>query len=207
MSTHPAPDHIDLSTNHVGVTRERPGSRSPGLTLVRSEATAAQRLLPDSVDPATYRSVFRRSAGAVSVITADDGTGPVGFTVTSVVSVSISPPMVSFAISNASSSFPTVARAASVVINFLSLGQHMLATTFAARGINRFAEPTRWSRLADGSPVLEDAPTYLHGRVQHRFPVGDHHIVVAELTAAEQRRHYEPLVYHAGGYGSALVTV
>jgi flavin reductase (DIM6/NTAB) family NADH-FMN oxidoreductase RutF len=155
-----------------------------------------------TVDAETYRSVFRRHAAGVVVITADAGHGPAGFTATSLVSVSLLPPLVSFALSTTASSWPTVNAARSVVINFLGADQHEIAGRFATSGIDRFAEPTRWSRLNTGEPVLDDAPSYLRGVVVHRFDVGDHHLVVARLATLGERRTHDPLVYHAGGYAT-----
>lgn len=159
---------------------------------------------PESVvDVDAYRSVFRRHAAGVVVITADAGHGPVGFTATSLVSVSLLPPLVSFALSTTASSWPSVNAATSVVINFLDAGQDEIARRFATSGIDRFAEPTRWSRLRTGEPVLDEAPTFLRGLVEHRFGVGDHHIVVARLATVAERREHAPLVYHAGSYATA----
>lgn len=163
------------------------------------------RVVPDqheerTVDADVFRTVFRRHAAGVVVITADAGHGPAGFTATSLVSVSLLPPLVSFSIATASSSWPTVQRAGSVVINFLDAGQQELAGRFATRGIDRFAEPTRWSRLRTGEPVLDDAPSYLRAHVEHRFAAGENHIVVARLAGHAERRDHAPLVYHDGQY-------
>jgi flavin reductase (DIM6/NTAB) family NADH-FMN oxidoreductase RutF len=136
------------------------------------------------------------------VITADAGHGPAGFTATSLVSVSLHPPLVSFSIATTASSWPTVNQADSLVINFLDAGQHEIAGRFATSGIDRFAEPTSWSRLQTGEPVLDEAPSYLRGLVEHRFAVGDHHIVVARLATHAERREHEPLLYHDGRYVS-----
>lgn len=177
-------------------------SAQPLSTSSAAELTLVPPLLTP-VDSAAYRSIFRSHAGGVAVVTADAGRGPVGFTATSVVSVSLSPPLVSFALSNGSSSFPTLLEADTVVVNFLDADQVDLAGRFASRGVDRFAAPTRWSRLEDGSPVLDEAPSFLHGPIQHRFAVGDHHIIVAGLHGALQRRAHGPLIYHDGAYGTA----
>lgn len=55
--------------------------------------------------PDLLRSVFRRHAAGVAVVTARGGAGPVGFTATSLTSVSADPPLVSFGISTGSSSW------------------------------------------------------------------------------------------------------
>jgi len=160
-------------------------------------------VLESTVDADTYRQVFRRHAAGVVVITADGGTGPAGFTATSLVSVSLLPPLVSFALSTTASSWPAINAASSLVVNFLDAGQHELAARFATSGIDRFAEPLRWSRLSTGEPVLDDAPSYLRAQIEHRFGVGDHHIVVARLaTFGERRPHHQPLVYHDGSYAT-----
>ena len=155
-------------------------TRRPGLSVVPDQFPA--QLAERTVDADVYRSVFRRHAAGVVVITADAGHGPVGFTATSLVSVSLLPPLVSFSISTTASSWPTLQASDSLVINFLDAGQHEIAGRFATSGIDRFAEPTRWSRLGTGEPVLDEAPSFLRGLVEHRFAVGDHHIVVARLA-------------------------
>ncbi|NIK55282.1 flavin reductase family protein [Kribbella shirazensis] len=178
-----------------------PALNRPALSVVpdRPEISTAER--PVSAD--VYKSVFRRHAAGVVVITADAGHGPVGFTATSLVSVSLLPPLVSFAIATSASSWPTVSTANSLVINFLSADQHAIAGRFATSGIDRFAEPTRWSRLATGEPALDDAPSFLRAQVEHRFAVGDHYLVVARLATHTERREHDPLLYHDGNYAKA----
>ena len=53
-----------------------------------------------ALDQAVFRSVFRRHAAGVAVITAAAGGRPVGFTATSLTSVSVEPPLLSFGISH-----------------------------------------------------------------------------------------------------------
>ncbi|MEU4390808.1 flavin reductase family protein [Kribbella sp. NPDC023855] len=171
--------------------------------LARPELTVVPNpTVERAVDADIFRSVFRRYAAGVVVITADAGNGPVGFTATSLVSVSLLPPLVSFSIGTTASSWPTVHKATSVVINFLDAGQHEIAGRFATSGVDRFAAPTRWSRLRTGEPVLDDAPSYLRALVEHRFAVADHHIVVARLATHAERREHEPLLYHDGRYAT-----
>ena len=161
---------------------------------------AAPQQPPAGVDAAAYKAAFRRHAAGVVVITADAGRGPAGFTATSLASLSLDPPLVSFGLSSTASSWPTVAAADTVVVHFLAADQEQLAQRFATSGIDRFAAPTRWSRLATGEPVLDDVPRYLRAVVDHRLPVGDHHLVVARVVGAVAVRDHLPLVYHGGAY-------
>lgn len=158
-----------------------------------------------TADPAAFRSAFRRYAAGVVVITTAGADGrPAGFTATSLASVSLEPPLVSFALSTSASSWPAVAVADAVVVNFLDASQHRLATRFATSGIDRFAAPVRWSTGPAGEPHLDDAPLRIRAEINHRLPVGDHHIVVARVTDVDGDDDHAPLVYVAGGYGSVF---
>ncbi|WP_020573939.1 flavin reductase family protein [Actinopolymorpha alba] len=147
-----------------------------------------------------FRSAFRRHAAGVVVITADAGNGPAGFTATSLASVSLDPPLLAFALSTTASSWPVVAAADTVVVNFLSVDQHPIARRFATSGIDRFAAPLRWSRLQSGEPVLDEVPCHLVAAIEHRQPTGDHALVVARVVKVTLHRDYPPLAYHSGSY-------
>ena len=60
------------------------------------------------ITPDELKALFRGHPAGVAVITADDGTGPVGMTASSVFSVSVAPPLVVFSASALSSSTPTL---------------------------------------------------------------------------------------------------
>jgi flavin reductase (DIM6/NTAB) family NADH-FMN oxidoreductase RutF len=151
------------------------------------------------LDPAVFRSVFRRHATGVAVITAA-GARPVGFTATSLTSVAADPPLVSFGVSDTSSSWPVLARAGHVGVHVLGEHQRELATTFARSGIDRFARPTRWRSGPYGVPLLDDVPAWLVCRVAARIPAGDHHVLIAEAIAGDPDGPGRPLLYHQGGY-------
>ncbi|WP_441247656.1 flavin reductase family protein [Kitasatospora sp. McL0602] len=155
---------------------------------------------PAPVSADRFREVFRRHPAGVVVITVDAGRGPAGFTATSLTSLSLDPPLVSFAVSATSSSWPHVRDASTAVVNFLGAEHELLARQFAARGIDRFAPPTRWRRLADGAPVLEEAPAWLRVRLEQRVTAGDHRIVVARVEESWLARSHRPLVHHDGRY-------
>lgn len=157
--------------------------------------------IPSTTTEADFRSTFRQFAAGVVVITADAGAGPVGFTATSLASVSLRPPLVSFALSTTASSWPTIAATGGIVINFLDATQHWIATQFATSGIDRFAAPVNWFRLGTGEPVLDGTPGHLRGEVEHRHTVGDHQLVIARVTHTAVNPH-APLVYHDGSYGT-----
>ncbi|WP_091642874.1 flavin reductase family protein [Micromonospora pallida] len=155
---------------------------------------------PTGVDSGTFRRAFRRHAAGVAVLTLAGPGGPVGVTVTSLASLSLTPPLLSFALATASSCWPSFQGAGSFVVNLLAAGQEDLAGRFATRGVDRFAAPTRWTRLPTGEPVLDDVPVSLRCTVEHRIPVGDHHLVVGRVLAVTTRAATAPLLYWDGAY-------
>lgn len=149
-----------------------------------------------------FRSVFRRHAAGVAVITAAGPDGPAGFTATSLVSVSAEPPMLSFGIGTGASSWPAVSRAGHVGIHILGEHQQELAATFARSGADRFGAPTAWRAGPQGVPVLDDVLAWLVCKVHARVPAGDHRIVLAEVVAGDPTRAGRPLLYHQGRFNA-----
>jgi flavin reductase (DIM6/NTAB) family NADH-FMN oxidoreductase RutF len=147
-----------------------------------------------------FRAAFRRHAAGVAVVTADAGDGPRGMTATSLASISLQPPLVSFAIATTASAWPTFASADRVAVHLLGHEQSALASRFATSGIDRFAEPTRWEYVDGTIPVLSDAPTVLLATISDRLVAGDHRVIVAHVIEVLDRHDAEPLVYHDGGY-------
>jgi flavin reductase (DIM6/NTAB) family NADH-FMN oxidoreductase RutF len=186
------------------------------VTAITDHAAAVDHSVPDSpapdpaafgrpadpaFDPKVFRSVFRRHAAGVAVITAA-GPEPVGFTATSLTSVSAEPPLLSFGISLGASSWPTVARAAFVGVHILGEHQEVLAGTFARSGADRFGPATAWEPGPYDVPLLADVPAWLVCRVVARIPAGDHRIVIAEAVAGDPQGPGRPLLYHQGGFNS-----
>jgi len=153
------------------------------------------------VDATEFIQAFRYHPAGVTVITLDGERGPVGFTATSVTSVSARPPLLCFSVATASSCWPVVRDVDACVVNILAAYQHGVARRFALRGVDRFCAPTCWERLATGEPVLSGARLWLCARIVERVLAGDHHVVIARVTAVHPSSiGGQPLVYHDGEY-------
>jgi flavin reductase (DIM6/NTAB) family NADH-FMN oxidoreductase RutF len=150
-----------------------------------------------SLSPDDFKLAFRGHPAGVAVVTADAGEGPVGLTATSVFSVSAEPPLFVFSISSHSSSAPTFARAETVVVHLLSAEQLAVAKLFATSGVDRFADPNSWDRLATGEPYLPDTESWLRGRIINRMAAGNSTVIaVHALEARISAGDVTPLVYH-----------
>ncbi|WP_438490374.1 flavin reductase family protein [Streptomyces sp. S186] len=149
-----------------------------------------------------FREVFRHHAAGVAVITTTSSTDrrPVGFTATSLTSVSAEPPLVSFGLSVRSSSWPAFRAAPRVGIHLLADDQEELAAVFARRAADRFAAPTAWREGPYGLPELDAALAFLVCDVVTEVPAGDHTLFLARVLDASVKEGKAPLLYHAGQF-------
>ncbi|MBD5785227.1 flavin reductase [Cellulosimicrobium terreum] len=175
-----------------------PGTRTHDLT--RLEALLAQQDEPQ-LTPEQYKAVFRGHPAGVAVVALEHDGRPVGFTATSVISVSAAPPLLAFSLASTSSSWPAISRAATLTISFLADHQGDVSARFATSGIDRFADGG-WSRLATGEPVIDGAPAWVRGRVLQRTPVGDSYLVSLRAleSGVDAGSAASPLVYHDRTY-------
>ena len=167
---------------------------------VPSYAAQVAAPAPAGIAPDRFRQAFRRYPAGVVVITTDSGRGPVGFTATSLTSLSLAPPLISFGIGTTTSSWPHFEHARTAVVHFLGAEQQPLAKTFATSGIDRFAAPTRWHRLPGGEPLLDGVAGHLRVATEQIVPAGDHRIVVARVVDAQLDEGRGPLLFHDGAY-------
>ncbi len=153
------------------------------------------------VDAILFRSLLRRHAAAVVVITAP-GSPPAGFTATSFTSVSLDPPLVSFCLAHTASAWPAVEAAKTVAVHVLTHEQEHVARTFSTRNIDRFAAHGAWHEGPGGVPLLDGVLATIVCRVTQRVEAGDHTIVLAEPLSGEHLPDatVTPLVYHDGSY-------
>lgn len=156
--------------------------------------------MPAGLDSTKFKSVFRHHAAAVTVVTLIGPGGPVGFTATSITSVSAEPPVMAFSVSAASSSWPALATAETVVVNFLTDNQAGLAARFATPGIDRF-NAGDWFPLPTGEPALENVRAHVRARILDRVPAGSSYILtLLALGHSYPQPAAGPLLYLNGTY-------
>jgi flavin reductase (DIM6/NTAB) family NADH-FMN oxidoreductase RutF len=150
-----------------------------------------------------YKRVFRRHPAGVAVVALRHEGRPVGFTATSVISVSAAPPVLAFSLASTSSSWPAVRDAQTLAVSFLAAHQGDVSARFATSGIDRFAAGG-WHALATGEPVIDDVVTWVRGRVIERIPVGDSYLVslraIGSSGPSDAGEGRGPLVYHDRAY-------
>ena len=145
------------------------------------------------------KGAFRRYPTGVAVISAAGPDGPVGLTASSVASVSLDPPALSFSVMGTRSARALLA-APSFVVHLLGTAHASLAREFARTGGARFTPEQGWGTLPTGEPILPGALAALRGTPLHRVPVGDSTLVIANVLEVFPGPDGGRLVHHAGGF-------
>ncbi|MAS04716.1 MAG: flavin oxidoreductase [Ahrensia sp.] len=154
-----------------------------------------------TVTAESYRAALRRHPAGVAIITLAGEAGPVGFTATSLTSLSLDPPLVCFNITHTSSSIEALRKAESAVVHILGEHQIDLARRFSRSAELRFADGGSWTELDSGEPLLRGTPTWMRVTVQQLIPAGDSTLVIGAVTRIQCGDSAPPpLIYHNGEF-------
>jgi flavin reductase (DIM6/NTAB) family NADH-FMN oxidoreductase RutF len=149
-----------------------------------------------------FRTVMRRLAGGVSIVTAGRDGDITGMTVTSLTSLSASPPRLLVSINRQASSFALIERYRLFGINILGADQQQLADRFSngkLKGKQRF-EGIAWSNGKRGIPLLANSIATIECQVEEIIERYSHGIIVARLLSMELSHRLSGLVYWNGQY-------
>ncbi|MFI2363492.1 flavin reductase family protein [Promicromonospora sp. NPDC019610] len=178
------------------------------MTAENIDLSALEELLAQQdepqLSPDEFKTVFRNHPAGVAVVALLHEDRPVGFTATSVISVSAAPPLLAFSLASTSSSWPAISEASTLAVSFLADHQDDVSARFATSGIDRFADGG-WTPLPTGEPVIDGAVSWFRARVVQRTPIGDSYLVslralASSLTEAGGEPAASPLVYKNRAY-------
>ena len=150
------------------------------------------------VDPERCRDLYRSLVAGVGLVTAAGPSGPVGMTASSILAVSVTPPLLLVSLANSSRTLAALGRAKRFAVNLLQAEQRHLAERFAG------GRPA-WARFAEldlvdaDPPVLAGAFSSAVCDLEWSSRVGDHTLVVGGITAVRIGVG-QPLVWHGSGY-------
>jgi flavin reductase (DIM6/NTAB) family NADH-FMN oxidoreductase RutF len=152
-----------------------------------------------SVEGSEQRELFRRWPAGVSIVVAEAGGRRAGITVSSLVSLSLEPPLVGVSVARSASLFEVLRDAGEWAVSMLGADQGHLAQHFA-----RSVPPLV---LWDGIEVRDDDPRLIKGaigwlvvRTVGEHVAGDHVVFVGATETLEHGSGNGSLVYVNGGY-------
>jgi len=144
-----------------------------------------------------YRGAMARLAAAVNAVTTQGPAGLGGFTASAVCSVTDDPPTLIVCVNLASRQNEIIRSNRVLCVNTLASDQSEIATLFSTKELpieQRFAVG-KWTTLATGSPVLENALASFDCKVVERLERGTHSVIFCEVQALRVRTDGEPLLY------------
>jgi flavin reductase (DIM6/NTAB) family NADH-FMN oxidoreductase RutF len=149
------------------------------------------------------RAVMRSYPHGVAVATVDLEGERVGLTLSSLVALSLDPPLVGIAVSRQAALHELLRRAGVFALSLLAGDQEALAQHFA-RGVPPIA---LWHGIAVrkgalGSPLLEGAVGWLECQLEQGVPTGTHTFFVGRVEVAELGARRPPLLYTGQRYRS-----
>jgi flavin reductase (DIM6/NTAB) family NADH-FMN oxidoreductase RutF len=155
-----------------------------------------------AVNPAVLRDVLGHFASGVVVVTARAGAALHGFTCQSFASLSLEPPLVSFAPARTSSTWPRIREVGAFCVNVLAADHRELSAGFARPGgtVDKFAG-VEWCPAPSGAPVLEGVSAWVDCTLWAEYDGGDHTIAVGHVHDLGADPARLPLLFYRGGYG------
>jgi flavin reductase (DIM6/NTAB) family NADH-FMN oxidoreductase RutF len=149
--------------------------------------------------PELYKQTMRRLGSGVSVITTRTPAGQLaGFTATSLISVSLEPPLVLFCLREDSNSIAAFREARGFVANILAAGQEALSQQFAQQEDDRF-RGVAFRESGAGHPILAGTLASLECSTRQVLPAGDHELFLAAVQTVHLGAG-RPLIYWEGRY-------
>jgi flavin reductase len=147
------------------------------------------------------RAFMRRAPAPVAVLTVDTGHERLGLTISSLISLSLDPPLVGASIAKEAAMHELLREAGGFTASLLAGGQEWLAQHFA-RGVPPIG---MWQGVDTeeghrGAPLLAGALAWVECRLVEEHEAGDHTLFVGEVEAVRIGTPALPLVYHEGTY-------
>jgi len=149
-----------------------------------------------------YRKALACFATGVTIVTTLDGDlEPVGLTVNSFNSVSLSPPLILWSLKRSSGNLQNFLNCQSFCVNVLSEDQADLARQFAASHVEKF-DGVKWRKSLGGAPRLNECTAYFDCRLYGHHDGGDHEIFLGEVREFGSRASRPPLMFVNGEFTS-----
>lgn len=155
------------------------------------------------IDRESFVELMSGVCAPVTVVTAKAADGrPHGSTVSSFASLSLDPPLVSFALVRGSGLLAHLQPGEPVGVNILGAHQEGIAATFArpSQGPGRKFDGVTWT-VRDALPYLPGSAAWMAGRVARHVDGGDHILLVVSVEQA-QSSLTAPLVYARRTFGT-----
>lgn len=156
------------------------------------------QLNPDSQ---LLRRAFGSFPSGVVAVAALEGDTPVGMTMSSFTSVSLSPPLAAVCVQKESRTWPRLRACQRLGVSILARGHDDACLRLSSKNDDRFSGVT-WEASANGSVFIQGAVAWLDCQSYGEIPAGDHQIILLTILAVTVEPGEGPLVFHASRFRS-----
>lgn len=144
------------------------------------------------------KRLFMTLTQGVYVVGVAEGDVRNAFTASSVMQVSLQPPMLALAVNPGNASYPLLVSGGIFCVTVLQSDQYALADFFgnhSARDEDKLST-VPWHAAPSGAPVLDEGLSYFDCRVVTKHPAGDHIVILADVTGGDfLHKRARPLRY------------
>lgn len=149
----------------------------------------------------SFKEAMANYPTGVTVVTAIDGEGnPMGLTVNSFASLSLDPLLILWSIDKRVSTYEAFKKADKFAVNILADDQADIASLFASRNRDRFAN-CDWSLSKYNLPIIKGTIATLQCKTFKQVEAGDHTVLIGEISEISVEKK-SPLVYHGRKMGA-----
>ncbi|HTI15597.1 MAG TPA: flavin reductase family protein [Dictyobacter sp.] len=157
------------------------------------------------MDPAVKKQALRMFTYGLYAVTCKSGNEVNAFTANWLSQVSFEPPLLAVSVENDSKSLPMIKESGTFTVNVLRTGQRELA---GALGKSALKHPNKLENIQytvqeDGTPILQDALSWVTCSVRSLTDAGDSTLIVAEVVNAGIIAEGTPLTMSEAGFRHA----
>lgn len=157
-------------------------------------------------DSTSFRHAMRALSSGVAVVACGEGDSRIGCTVTSLASLSLTPPTLFICLTRSSSTLAALRENGAFGVNLLTARHEALAQRFSGRGgvhgPRRF-EGAPWIALATGAPILSDALAAFDCIVEEVIERHSHVIVLGAVVSLREGADEPALAHWRGEYAAS----
>lgn len=142
------------------------------------------------------RKAFSTFPSGVAEISAVVNGVPKGIAASSfTVGVSLDPPLVSVAVQNSSTTWPTLYQAERIGVSILGINQEATCRQLASKEPNKF-DQISYTTVPGGAIRLPGCSLWLECTLYTEYPGGDHTVALLEVHCSDINSQTSPLVFH-----------
>ena len=150
------------------------------------------------VNKDNFKQTLSAFTTGITVIATKHNSILYGKTINSFSSLSLSPPLVLFALDNTSSKINIFKKSKKITINILSKKQQLISNNFAKK--NPDWKDIEYDTLKNGIPIIKNCVSNLDCKIIDKIKKGDHIIFICKVSHITNNDKLKPLMYYNSKY-------